>query len=82
MRLSLFASEITNYQQRRQQSGLFQTPISETIVSYLISLVAGMLMLWFFQKLTLSDPWFLWLRYSIVLSLPATIGGAAGRLAV
>ena len=78
----VFASQITNYQQRRQQQGLFQTPQSETIVSYLISLVTGILMLWFFQKLALDDPWFLWLRYGIILSLPASIGGAAGRLAV
>ena len=78
----VFASQITNYQQRRQQQGLFQTPQSETVVSYLISLVAGMLMLWFFQKVAVSDSWFIWLRYSIILSLPASIGGAAGRLAV
>lgn len=39
-------------------------------------------MLWFFQKLTGSDPWFVWLRYGIILSLPASIGGAAGRLAL
>ena len=78
----VFASNITNYQQRLQQEGLFQTPQSETIVSYLISLLAGMLMLWFFQKVTLSDPWFIWLRYSIILAFPASIGGAAGRLAV
>ena len=78
----VFASEITNYQQRLKQSGLFQSPGNETIVSYLVSLLTGMLMLWFFQKLTISDPWFIWLRYSIILGLPASIGGAAGRLAV
>lgn len=78
----VFASTITNYQQRRQQSGLFQTPQSETIISYILSLFVGMMMLWFFQKISLSDPWFLWLRYGIILSLPASIGGAAGRLAV
>ncbi|MEQ8961449.1 MAG: DUF2391 family protein, partial [Coleofasciculus sp. C2-GNP5-27] len=32
--------------------------------------------------LSLSDPWFLWLRYTLLLGLPATIGGAAGRLAI
>ena len=78
----VFASQITNYQHRFKQSGLFQTPQSETVVSYLVSLLVGMLMMWFFQKLTLSDPWYLWLRYGIILGLPASIGGAAGRLAV
>lgn len=78
----VFASEITNYQQRLQQPGIFQSPSSETIMSYLVSLLIGMLMLWFFQKLALSDPWTVWLRYGIILGLPASIGGAAGRLAV
>lgn len=78
----VFASEITNYQHRLEQPGIFQTPQSETIMSYLVSLLIGMLMLCFFQKLSVGDPWYIWLRYSIVLGLPASIGGAAGRLAV
>lgn len=78
----VFASKITNYQKRYQQQGLFQSPETETIVSYLLSLIIGILILWFFQKISFSDPWFIWLRYGVVLSLPASIGGAAGRLAV
>lgn len=78
----VFAANFTNYDRRRQQQGLFQSPQAETIISYLVSLVAGMLMLWFFQKITFGDPWFIWLRYGIILALPASIGGAAGRLAV
>ena len=78
----VFASTIANYQQRRQQQGLFQSPQSETVISYLISLITGMLMLWFFQKISFADSWYIWLRYSIILGLPASIGGAAGRLAV
>lgn len=78
----VFASTISNYEQRRQQQGLFQSPQSETIISYLISLITGMLMLWFFQKISVDDSWYIWLRYSIILGLPASIGGAAGRLAV
>jgi putative integral membrane protein (TIGR02587 family) len=78
----VFAAEFTNYDQRRQQKGLFQSPETETMISYVIALAVGILMLWFFQKLTGSDPWFVWLRYGIILSLPASIGGAAGRLAL
>jgi putative integral membrane protein (TIGR02587 family) len=78
----VFASKITNYQNRLQQSGIFQSPKSETIMSYLVSLLTGVLIMWFFHKLTFSDPWFMWLRHGIVLGLPACIGGAAGRLAV
>ncbi len=78
----VFASQITNYQQRLHQLGVFQSPVSETVISYLVSLFISMLMLWFFQKIAFGDPWYIWLRYSIILGLPASIGGAAGRLAV
>jgi putative integral membrane protein (TIGR02587 family) len=78
----VFASGFTNQNKRRQQQGIFQRPESETLAYYLVSLVASALMLWFFQRLAFDDPWSLWMRYSIILSLPASIGGAAGRLAV
>ncbi|MDM9379920.1 TIGR02587 family membrane protein [Chlorogloeopsis sp. ULAP01] len=78
----VFEAGFSNQQKRKQQQGIFQRPISETIASYLISLLAAALMLWFFQKLTLSDPWTMWLNHTLLLGLPATIGGAAGRLAV
>lgn len=78
----VFASGFTNYQQRQQQRGIFQRPLSETIASYLVSLIAAMVMLFFFQKIEFSDPWQVWLNYSILLGLPAAVGGAAGRLAI
>lgn len=78
----VFAAGFGNQQKRQQQEGIFQRPLSETIMSYLVSLVAAALMLVFFDKLNAEDPWSVWLSYSILLGLPATIGGAAGRLAV
>ncbi|PSR16578.1 TIGR02587 family membrane protein [filamentous cyanobacterium CCP3] len=67
---------------RRSQSGLFQGPISETVAAYLIALAASALMLWLFQVIRVGDPINQWVSYIIVLGLPCTIGGAAGRLAV
>lgn len=78
----VFASGFTNENKRRQQKGIFQHPITETVFSYLIALIMSALMLWFFQRLSFQDPLFLWIRHTILLGLPATIGGAAGRLAV
>ncbi|CAD5937981.1 hypothetical protein PCC9214_01730 [Planktothrix tepida] len=78
----VFAAGFINQQKRHHQQGLFQSPHTETIFSYLISLIASVFMLWFFQKLNFSDPWFLWLRSTLILGLPATVGGAAGRLAI
>ncbi|MEH2176587.1 TIGR02587 family membrane protein [Nostoc sp.] len=78
----VFQAGFSNQQKRKEQKGIFQRPSSETIMSYLVSLLAGAFMLWFFQKLTFSDPWTMWLDRTLILGLPATIGGAAGRLAI
>ena len=78
----VFQAGFSDQQKRKQQKGIFQLPSSETIMSYLVSLLASAFMLWFFQKLTFSDPWTMWLDHTLMLGLPATIGGAAGRLAI
>lgn len=78
----VFEAGFANQRKRQQQQGIFQRPLSETIASYLVSLLAAMLMLVFFDKLNGQDPWQTWISYTILLGLPATIGGAAGRLAV
>lgn len=78
----VFEAGFTTQKKRRQQQGLFQRPISETVASYLVSLFAAALMLLFFHKLSFDDPWTVWLSYTLILGLPATIGGAAGRLAI
>jgi putative integral membrane protein (TIGR02587 family) len=78
----VFQSGFSDARKRQQQQGIFQQPVSETVASYLVSLALAALMLWFFKQLSLDDPWYMWLNYSIVLGLPAAVGGAAGRLAV
>jgi putative integral membrane protein (TIGR02587 family) len=78
----VFEAEFGNQQARQDQRGVFQTPLSETIASYCISLVLTMAMLVFFKQLTLEAPLNQWVSHTITLGLPATIGGAAGRLAV
>ena len=78
----VFQAGFSDQKKRRQQKGIFQRPLSETTISYLVSLLASALMLLFFQKVTFADPWRMWLEHTLVLGLPATIGGAAGRLAI
>lgn len=78
----VFEAGFANQQRRMQQKGIFQRPDSETLIAYLVSLIAAAFMLCFFQQLGFDDPWTSWLRYTLVLGLPATVGGAAGRLAV
>ncbi|CAN5808708.1 TIGR02587 family membrane protein [soil metagenome] len=78
----VFQANFSRQGQRRLQTGLFQSPLSETLFSYLVSLLAAALMLSFFRRIDLSAPWDLAFRQVLVLGLPATIGGAAGRLAL
>ncbi|MBW4458792.1 MAG: TIGR02587 family membrane protein [Nodosilinea sp. WJT8-NPBG4] len=78
----VFEANFGAQRQRRAQPGLFQRPISETVAAYLIALAAATLMLWLFQVIRVGDPINQWVSYIIVLGLPCTIGGAAGRLAV
>jgi putative integral membrane protein (TIGR02587 family) len=78
----VFQAGFSNQQKRQQQKGIFQRPSSETIMAYLVSLLASAFMLWFFQKLAFTDPWTMWLDHTLLLGLPASIGGAAGRLAI
>ena len=78
----VFVAGFTYQAKRQQQQGIFQRPLSETVMAYLVSLAASAFMMFFFHKLSFDDPWSIWLSYTLVLGLPATIGGAAGRLAV
>lgn len=78
----VFAAGFGNQSKRHQQKGIFQRPLSETFMSYLVSLLVAAAMLFFFNRVSFSDPWYLWLSQTLTLGLPTTIGGAAGRLAI
>ncbi len=75
----VFASGFTNRRERAQR-GLLLSPLTETLVAYIVVLIASALMLMFFQQLSANDPWQEWLEDIIVLGLPASVGGAAGRI--
>jgi putative integral membrane protein (TIGR02587 family) len=65
-----------------QPDGLFQKPITETTVAYLVSLLVAFLSLYLFDRVDINTPVHSMLSQTIVLALPTTVGGAAGRLAV
>ncbi len=62
--------------------GPFQHPFTETILAYVISLVVAFAMLLVFERLTLDDPFQEMFKQTVVLALPATVGGAGGRLVI
>ncbi len=78
----VFVGGFSNEEQRRSQQGILQHPVTETAACYLIALVCAAAMLWFFQRLELGAPWDATLSQIVLLGLPASVGGAAGRLAV
>jgi uncharacterized membrane protein len=75
----VFASGFTDRAERTQR-GLLLSPVTETLLAYIVVLAASTLMLVFFQQLSGNDPWQEWLGNVIVLGLPASVGGAAGRI--
>ena len=78
----VFVAGFSDQDRRRTDAGAMQSPITETLVCYLLSLVCAAALLWFFQRSSLQQSPFQMLSHVIVLGLPAAVGGAAGRLAV
>ncbi|KGN30811.1 hypothetical protein N802_06270 [Knoellia sinensis KCTC 19936] len=76
----VFVAGFGKQDERHASEGPFQHPITETVVCYLVALAVAMVLLALFQRALL--PWPELLSQSIVLALPAAIGGAAGRLAI
>lgn len=78
----VFEAEFIGIGRRRAQAGPFQHPITETTLSYCVSLGVAALTLLALGRVELSDPLRDVVAQTVVLGLPATIGGAAGRLVV
>ncbi len=78
----VFAAGFSDEDRRRSQAGVLQRPMTETAVAYLLSLAVSALMLWFFGNVDAGTPLYTGIARTVVLSFPASIGGAAGRLVV
>lgn len=62
--------------------GLFQRPFTETALAYAISLLVSFLALYLFDQIEMGDPLLSMVEETLVLAVPATVGGAAGRLVI
>lgn len=76
----VFVAGFSRQTERHAQTGIFQRPATETMMSYLVSLVVALVLLWLFQR-GVEPPGDLLSRV-VVLGFPAAVGGAAGRLAL
>jgi len=67
---------------KRDREHLLQHPATETALSYLVALVVSLGVLLITKQVGLHDPPAFVLTQTLVLGLPAMVGGAAGRIAV
>lgn len=67
---------------KRDREHLFQHPATETVLSYLVSLVVAFGVLALMKQIAAGDPPALVLTQTLLLGFPAMVGGAAGRIAV
>jgi putative integral membrane protein (TIGR02587 family) len=78
----VFASGFDIYSPAGFTGGPFQHPLTETVMSYAAALLVAFVSLYLLDVIHLSDPMPTIVAQTLVLGLPATIGGAAGRLAI
>jgi len=78
----IFVAEFTGLERRRNTEGFLQSPVGETLLAYLIALAVAFGMIGAFHGLSPAESPYTTLAATVVLGLPATVGGAAGRLLV
>jgi putative integral membrane protein (TIGR02587 family) len=82
--LIVFESDfhIHPHERRDTPRGPFQRPITETIFTYVVSLLVALLCLYLFNRIDVGDPPFFIIAQVLVLGFPTALGGAAGRLVI
>jgi len=78
----VFEAGFHNQARRHESPGLLQHPITETVVAYAVSLVVCGLVMWFVGAFPNGPAATTILAKVVVLGFPASLGAAAGRLAV
>ncbi len=78
----IFVADFSGRDRRRQSTGPLQTPVGETLLAYALALLVSLALIYAFHALAFSISPYTTLGATVVLALPATIGGAVGRLLV
>jgi putative integral membrane protein (TIGR02587 family) len=65
-----------------QSDGPLQHPLTETVLAYTVSLVVALGTLMIFSQVSLGDPLPDIVSKTVILGLPTSLGGAAGRLLI
>ena len=78
----IFVADFAGREKRSRTPGMLQSPVGETLLSYAIALVIAFAAVITFHGVRAGESPFMALSATLVMALPATIGGAAGRLIV
>ncbi|MDX1662957.1 MAG: TIGR02587 family membrane protein [Candidatus Promineifilaceae bacterium] len=78
----VFESGFSPRIKERSSVGYFQRPLTETIMAYLVSLLVAAFALYFFDRIDLGESLTATFSQVVVLGLPISLGGAAGRVVV
>lgn len=65
-----------------RSDGPLNRPVTETVFAYRISLAVAFILLFLLDQIETDEPISTLLSQTVVLGLPASIGGAAGRLVI
>ncbi|MBC8141006.1 MAG: TIGR02587 family membrane protein [Armatimonadetes bacterium] len=78
----IFVADFTGGDKRRGAKGVLQSPLGETVLAYAIALIVAFVCVAYFHALSpLPNPYPM-IALTVVLALPASVGGAVGRLIV
>jgi putative integral membrane protein (TIGR02587 family) len=78
----VFAADFKGQGRRRTDSGPLQHPVTETVSAYVVALGVAWFSLELFGHVGLHTPALVVFMKCILLAFPASVGAAAGRLAV
>ena len=78
----VFESGFDPARNRPREAGIFQSPLPETVLAYVVSLLVASAAIFLYNRAELADPAPYIVAQVLVLGLPTSIGGAAGRLVI
>jgi putative integral membrane protein (TIGR02587 family) len=78
----VFAAGFAGERRRQATRGLLQRPFTETVIAYLLALAISLAVLWLFGRIHADTEFLEVYSRTVLLAFPASMGGAAGRLAV
>lgn len=78
----VFLADFSGRKRRHGYRGLLQQPIPETILAYSFSVLIGLLLMFLLGKAEIFSAVSYTVANAAVIGLPASVGGAAGRLII